>query len=283
VRRLCRPPIQPGETKAAEKAAADAAGGGFFGWYRRLLIEKPLVANSLTAAGLGVAGDAAAQYAEFFFDITSPGKSSYNWKRTINMAAFGLIAGPIYSGWYRALDRAAKSSTFSMSYEPQIVFKVLSDNVLASPFMLHLYYGVTGVLEGRDLIDIIDNARNSFHRAWALGLSVWMPAQFFNFVVLPVWAQPVLVASVDTAWKMSLSLLNHKAAYGKQPDGTPGEPSTAAPALSFEWPTPSQKLAACKIEMANQEAQIQQLKRQNAQLAHRVAEQEQLLRASRAA
>ena len=58
---------------------------------------------------------------------------------------------------------------------------------------------------------------------------------------------------------------------------------TAAPALSFEWPTPSQKLAACKIEMANQEAQIQQLKRQNAQLAHRVAEQEQLLRASRAA
>ena len=132
------------------------------------------------------------------------------------------------------------------------------------------------------MMDIIDNARSSFHRAWALGLSVWMPAQFFNFVVLPVWAQPVLVASVDTAWKMSLSLLNHKAAYGKQPGGqagaAPGEPSTAAPALSFEWPTPSQKLAACRIQMAQQEVQIEQLQQQNAQLAQKVAEQEKLLR-----
>lgn len=227
--------------------------------------------NSLTAAGLGVAGDAAAQYAEFFLDITSPGKSSYNWKRTINMAAFGAIAGPIYSGWYRALDRAAKSSTFAMSYEPQIVFKVLSDNVLASPFMLHLYYGVTGVLEGREPMDILDNARSSFYKAWALGLSVWMPAQFFNFVVVPVWAQPVWVATVDTAWKMSLSLLNHKAAYGKQDAGrAPGEAGSAAPALTFEWPTPSQKLAACKITMAEQEALIEQLKQ-------KVAEQEKII------
>jgi hypothetical protein len=88
-------PIQPGETKAAEQAAANAASGGPFGWYRKLLIERPLVMNSLTAAGLGVAGDAAAQYAEFFLDITSPGKTNYNWKRTINMAAFGAIAGPV--------------------------------------------------------------------------------------------------------------------------------------------------------------------------------------------
>ena len=157
-----------------------------------------------------------------------------------------------------------------MSYEPQIVFKVMADSVLASPFMLHLYYGVTGVLEGRDMMDIIDNARNSFYKAWALGLSVWMPAQFFNFVVVPVWAQPVMVATVDTAWKMSLSLLNHKAAYGKQPHRAPGETGPAAPALTFEWPTPSQKLAACKIEMAKQEAQIEELKQ-------KVAEQEKII------
>lgn len=278
IRRLTtRPPIQPGETKAAEQAAADAVGGGAFGWFRRLLIERPLVTNSLTAAGLGVAGDAAAQYAEFFFDITSPGKSSYNWNRSINMAVFGAIAGPIYSGWYRALDRAAKSSTFGMSYDPQIVFKVIADNVFASPFMLHLYYGVTGVLEGREMMDIVDNARTSFYRAWGLGLSVWMPAQFFNFHMMPVWAQPVFVASVDTAWKMSLSLLNHKAAYGKQPDRAPGEMGPAAPALSFEWPTPSQKLAACQTEIAKQVLQIDELTKENARLTQKVAEQEKLM------
>jgi hypothetical protein len=164
-----------------------------------------------------------------------------------------------------------------MSYEPQIIFKVLSDNVFASPFMLHLYYGVTGVLEGRDMNSIIDNARSSFYKAWGLGLSVWMPAQFFNFVVIPVWAQPVWVAFVDTAWKMSLSLLNHKAAYGKTADRTPGEAGPAAPALSFEWPSPSQKLADCKIEMARQEAQIEQLALENAQLKQKVGEQEKII------
>ncbi len=269
LRRLCvqarARPIQPGETKAAEKVLADRVGDGLLGFYCRALIEKPLVTNSLTAGLLGAVGDAAAQYAEYFLDIMSPGKSRYNWQRTVNMATFGMIAGPIYSTWYRGLDRAAKSSTFALSYESRIFSKVMADNVLFSPLMLHLYYGVTGLMEGREFNDIVENARSSFYRAWGLGISLWFPVQFFNFHLMPVHLQPIVVAGVDTAWKMTLSCLNHSAAYGKNEVKRVEE--RAAPALSFEWPTPTQKLHLCQRELAQQQAMI-------GRLQVKVAEQE---------
>jgi protein Mpv17 len=224
------------------------------GWYTRALVEKPLLTNSLTAALLAAIGDAGAQAVEYALDIMSPGKSSYNWGRTINMAAFGLVSGPIYSLWYRGLDRAAKSSTFALSYEAQIGSKVMADAVLASPFMLHLYYGITGLLEGRSSDDIMENARGSFYKAWGLGLSVWMPVQVFNFHLTPVHLQPIVVAFVDTAWKLSLSLLNHYAAYGKKGEAIGAE--KAAPALSFDWPTPTYKLQLAQVELAAQAATL---------------------------
>ena len=284
-RRLCSEarPIRPGETKARERLVAQkVADASPFGFYCRALLEKPLLTNALTAGALGAVGDAAAQYAEYFFDIMSPGKNRYNWQRTVNMAAFGLIAGPIYSAWYRGLDRAAKSSTFGLGYEALIVSKVLADNLLFSPLMLHLYYGVTGLMEGRPLGDIVENARGSFYRAWGLGISLWFPVQFFNFHLMAVHLQPIVVAGIDTAWKATLSCLNHKAAYGKKDEAAGGEavalgdkskttsigPYTMPrPPQSFVHETPTQKLHACQRELVQRQAMIMMLQ-------EKVAEQE---------
>lgn len=195
-RRLC--------TTAAPNAGAPG-GGGLFAWYRTRLVEAPLSTNALTAASLGAVGDAVAQYLEYVFDIMSPGKCKYNWGRTYNMAAFGLVAGPIYGTWYRGLDVATRAVIVESNVELRLVTKVVADSVLAGPAMLHLYYGLTGLMEGRSVGEIVDTMRSSFYKAWGLGVSVWVPAQFFNFNFAPVYLQPVVVATVDTTWKLFLS------------------------------------------------------------------------------
>jgi len=247
-------------------------------WYRSLLISAPLRTNAVTAGLLGAAGDALAQGCEYVLDIMSPGKSGYNWPRTVNMAVFGLVAGPLYSAWYRGLDHAVK--TCVVNYEVQIFSKVITDNVLAAPLMLHLYYGLTGLLEGRSPAECLENARSSFYKAWGLGLPIWFPVQFFNFHLVGVPFQAITVAFVDTGWKMSLSLLNHRAAYGKHPEedgpiiklftGEGPKLDKAAPALHFSWPSPTTKLEGAQLRMAEQQLEIeclqQQLADQNRQL-----------------
>lgn len=237
---------------------------GLIAFCTRALTEYPLRTNALVAGSLGAAGDAAAQLCEYYLGIMSPGKTTYNWPRTVNMAVFGVVAGPVFSLWYRGLDKAAKA--VALRYEPRLAIKIIADNLLAAPMMLHLYYGLMGALEGRSWDEIVENARSSFYKAWGLGVSVWIPFQFLNFHVMPVFLQPVVIATFDVVYKMGLSLLNHKAAYGRVDQSSPAiralaeDPRRAevpgvkaAPALQFEWPSPTAKLHL--LQVANAELQ----------------------------
>lgn len=258
-RRLCSAGVEWSKREAAARtggmwstngvAVEASAPKGLVGWCTRALSEYPLRANAVVAGTLGAAGDAAAQLCEYYLDIMSPGKSKYNWQRTRNMAVFGVVAGPVFSMWYRGLDKAAKA--VAVRYEARLALKIAADNMLAAPMMLHLYYWLMGTLEGRGPQEIMDNARSSFYKAWALGVSVWIPVQFFNFHAMPLYLQPVVIATFDVGYKMSLSLLNHRAAYGTGQDALGG--AKAAPALQFEWPSPTNKLHM--TQLANAELQ----------------------------
>lgn len=99
---------------------------------------------SVTAASLCGTGDVIAQQIEFKMHITSPGKQSYNFERTARMAAWGLLfAGPLYSGWYKFLDRA----THMLPRNRMVATKLVSDTFMFNPLLLAAYFGVTGVME----------------------------------------------------------------------------------------------------------------------------------------
>ena len=79
--------------------------------------SHPLSTNALTQSLLCAVGDALAQSCEARLELSSPGKESYNYMRTFRMAAYGLlVAGPMYSLWYRGLDRVFQS--IRVSHEP---------------------------------------------------------------------------------------------------------------------------------------------------------------------
>ena len=142
--------------------------------------------------------------------MTSPEKESYNYMRTVRMAAWGtLIGGPILAVWYRSLHTAMESLSVSYApvvgtrlawlaertpamswvadlHKPEVVKvsagrmllgKVVLDTTLFQAPFLNLYFGVMGALEGLSASEIYEKTKASFHRAWALCFLVWTPVQ----------------------------------------------------------------------------------------------------------
>ena len=72
--------------------------------YARSMDKRPWSTQMVTCAGLFGAGDWCAQMLEFALNVTSPGKTTYNYKRTGRMITYGFfLGGPIYYGWYGVL------------------------------------------------------------------------------------------------------------------------------------------------------------------------------------
>ena len=201
-------------------------------------------------------GDGMAQLVEWRLRITSPDKESFNWPRTIRMATFGLVAGPILSGWYRTLalmDTALKvnyaplvggwlrralnrdgslpstlfpfltlhiARTSEVSRGQVLAAKVVADNLLFQAPFLNLYFLMMGALEGLHPADILAKTKESFHQAWALSILVWVPVQVVNLGLVPIAYQAVVVSFVNVGWKTALSLLNHYDLYHVPPPAT---------------------------------------------------------------
>ena len=73
-------------------------------WYRKMLAERPIAANALTCGTLYAAGDCIAQQLERIFGLQSPGKSGYNYRRTLRVFVGGACyAGPCMALWYPRL------------------------------------------------------------------------------------------------------------------------------------------------------------------------------------
>jgi len=75
-------------------------------------------------------GDGLTQAVEWRMQIMSPEKTGYNFSRTLRMAIYGLMAGPLYATWYRCLDVTSKAA--SVSYEPLVSGK-LAQLITRSP------------------------------------------------------------------------------------------------------------------------------------------------------
>ena len=69
--------------------------------YSRSMEARPIQTQMVTAGSLFGMADWCSQMLEFALGVTSPGKTTYNYKRTGRMMAYGFfIGGPIYYGWY---------------------------------------------------------------------------------------------------------------------------------------------------------------------------------------
>ena len=71
-----------------------------------------------------------------------------------------------------------------------------------------------GLLEGRPLCEVKTKVRRDFHDAWGYSCCVWAPVGCFNFFLMPVYLQPLVVNSAQVFWQTALSLIYHARDYG---------------------------------------------------------------------
>mmetsp|Transcript_43429 Transcript_43429/g.120719 ORF Transcript_43429/g.120719 Transcript_43429/m.120719 type:complete len:233 (-) Transcript_43429:23-721(-) len=203
--------------------------------YSRALARFPLAAHSVTASALYGGGDGVAQLLEEAFQVQSTGKTQYNIKRTVRMAAFGLLfAGPIVGTWYGFLHRVlptlrqtslpASASALRGMYWPadaserskkfHVVVKVVIDNLLFQLPFLNFYMFTMTFLEGCAFEKCMDRCRRDFYGTWAYSIIFWCPLQVINFSIVPATYTAFTVNVFNGVWTAFLSLLWHHRDYG---------------------------------------------------------------------
>ena len=225
-------------------------------WYRKMLTERPIAANALTCGTLYAAGDCIAQQLERIFGLQSPGKSGYNYRRTLRVFVGGACyAGPCMALWYPRLhlmtaparrtlvpvpaDARAHPRLGPELYEKvpctspwkNVAAKIFLDNAcdaasicilsairalgrfFQAPFLTG-YFSLLGALEGLSPAEIKAKVKRDFHDAWGYSTCIWAPVGCVNFLVTPVYLQPVVINTIQVFWQTALSLWYHARDYG---------------------------------------------------------------------
>lgn len=192
-----------------------------------LLVEKPIVTNSITAGFLYGSSDLAAQNLERWLGVARPGKTEYNYDRTVRMATFGVFfAGPVLANWYPLLHKA--TAAFRVGLIPvawnesfrkavrldspaerakEVGVKVFFDNALFQAPFITMYFIVMGYLEGLSSSEVYAKTTENFHAAWMYGAFLWVPVQSINFWFIPVSHHALVVNMVNIGWKVRARFL----------------------------------------------------------------------------
>lgn len=162
------------------------ASGGWR-WLRSLLAAgQPLfqgrallVTNTLGCGALMAAGDGVRQS----WEIRARPGQKFDPRRSASMFAVGCSMGPFLHYWYLWLDRLLPASGFRGL--PNVLRKVLVDQVVASPMLGVWYFLGLGCLEGQTLDESCQELRDKFWEFYKADWCVWPAAQLVNFLFVP--------------------------------------------------------------------------------------------------
>jgi len=272
-------------------------GGSFSQFGKRLwnaymtnVAERPLITGCLTSATMYGVGDFLAQNIEEWLGVSSPGKSSYNYMRTVRMVAFGgFFAGPCLTLWYPTLHKMTTAyrgryaqQTFmgwriglykqEKFVEPserffELAIKVMCENLFFQPPFITLYLVMMGVMEGNSSSQIYEKTKMNFHDVWSYSFLVWVPAQSLNFWLVPVPLQAFCTNCTNCVWKIIMSLLYHRRDYGPE-EHAPGEQGQIRlkdnEILRMKRTT-DHEIATLRAELAEKEATLASLQQQLAE------------------
>ncbi|KAJ3200300.1 hypothetical protein HDU83_003374 [Entophlyctis luteolus] len=194
------------------------------GWFPRMLRRHPLAAQCAMAGALWCAGDVLSQSVS---KARAPSDPVLDWRRVAVMATYGFcIAGPLYTGWYRLLDRTVEpvvkrvltSAGHTAISKHRMVWsvtlaKVAADNFVFEPPYLSLFFLSTHVMSGASVADAVRHLRADFAPTYVTDVSVWTPIQLVNFRFVPVHFQPLFVNVFNVGWNAFLSFVKHEGSH----------------------------------------------------------------------
>ena len=137
-----------------------------------------LFTNTAVSTGLSVAGDVLRQ--KYKSGTQKQDKPALDKHRTGKMAICGFLSGPTGHYWYIFLDR-----WFPGQCAKTIVKKVAMDQCIGSPIFIVLYLVTVGLLDGKMWDSLKEDLSEKGVWLFIGDFFIWIPAQIFNFSVLP--------------------------------------------------------------------------------------------------
>jgi protein Mpv17 len=134
-------------------------------------------------------------------------ENSRDLKRSARFFIFGsAFVGPSLAIWYRWLNRLPKTNT-------GLVAKVALDQLVWSPVGIAFFFGIQGAMQGVSLNDSYQKLKLLYWDVLKTNWTVWPGIQLFNFYMVPVNYQSVVVNTVAIGWNAYLSRKNSQADF----------------------------------------------------------------------
>jgi len=204
--------------------------------YARLSSERPYATNIATGGVLWCAGDVVSQ------KIEGASMSTLDWQRVRVMTTYGLCcAGPIYSWWYRFLDR--KTAHMAGSTVRLIAAKVFADQVIFELPYLAFFFTATTLLSGDKLRDAKQKIQDEYVSTYIVDCAVWPLAQVLNFRFVAPKFQAAVVNVFSLSWISYLSYVQHRESphHDREPQPPPPPPPPSAIANQSDIQTEQQQ------------------------------------------
>lgn len=169
-------------------------------WYQGHLARTPIATQLLTTGILFGTGDVLAQ------QVIERAAHHHDFARTARMAFFGAaMAGPVFIGWYRFLDRYV---TFPTSNNKTLLSRVVLDQLLFAPVNIAYFYTAQGVLERKTSAEISNKLSASWGSTVLDNWKLWPAVQLLNFKFVPLEHRLLVVNLVSLGWNCVLSAKN---------------------------------------------------------------------------
>ena len=131
--------------------------------------------------------------------------SFHDCRRTLRMCIMGTIIGPLQRTWFLTLEHFIPPTT-----KAQIVKKLILDQSIYGPFIVFSFYSLSGILAGKDPVEIKVMLQERYIKTMSTAYKVWPIVQTTNFTLVPVQHRTNFVQLVSLCWNMYLTWMSNK-------------------------------------------------------------------------
>ncbi|XP_070579442.1 mpv17-like protein [Ptychodera flava] len=162
----------------------------------RSIGKSGLIRNALFVGGIFSASE--------FTQETIIGVEKYDFVKIARFGVFGLCcSGPFNYTWFRVLEFALPGYA-----RKTVLKKLVADQLFAAPLITAGFFVVMDFLERKE--DVFAEAKKKTIPTWMAGLVFWPPAQFINFMFVPLHYRVVYVGIVAYLWANFLCYMRRK-------------------------------------------------------------------------